>query len=421
LTSVTRSNVKWTSRALEALTVTQRTDFSDPDTKGLALRVTPRGTKTWTLLYNRKGDSKKRRITIGDFPDMGLADARAKAGELRGKVRAGQDPASAVAEHKTANTVIELLDLFILKHPRPDAAWTKECARLFKKDVEPVIGSIKLPNLTRPHVRQVLERVKSRGVTVAVNRTLAALRRAFSWGVSNDLMVMNPALNLVTEIEEKIKDRTLTSREVKDFWLGLDDASLSEGSRLALKLILATGQRPGEVCGARKSEVDLATRQWLIPAKRAKNRQAHVVPLTDLTVQLFEAALAIAGQGAFVFPGRSAGPVLSRKEKSVESHALSHAMRKCLPALGLKDTPATPHDLRRTAASHMARLGLPDRIVGRVLNHGTELRRTITSQVYIHHDYLPEKKQALDAWALELGKIISRHETESIVIALEVR
>ena len=96
-------------------------------------------------------------------------------------------------------------------------------------------------------------------------------------------------------------------------------------------------------------------------------------------------------------------------------------MRGDLKTLGLEKTPATPHDLRRTAATHMARIGISERIVGRVLSHGTEQRRTITSQVYIHHDYAVEKRQALDAWAMELGRIVGLAPPDSNVIAMKVR
>ena len=299
-----------------------------------------------------------------------------------------------------------MIGRFLASHPRPEAAWTKECARLFSKDVEPVIGAIKLPDVNRSHVRQVLDRMKGRGATVSVNRALAAIRRAFSWGVANDLIPINPAAKLQTDIEERTKDRVLTADEIRLFWKGLESARMSEGSRIALKLVLCTGQRPGEVCGTEKSEVDFAARLWLIPPKRAKNRKAHVVPLNDLAMVLFEKASVLAGEAEYMFPSRSRSSAGGERSKPMESHALSHAMRGALEELGLKEQPATPHDLRRTAASHMARLGITDRHVGRVLNHSSELRRTITSQVYIHHDYLPEKKEALASWSEELQQLL---------------
>lgn len=413
-----KPTLRWTTRAIEALKVPTRTDFTDPETRGLALRVTPTGAKSWALLYRRKGDNKKRRVTLGEFPALGLADARAKAEANKVQIRNGKDPAGIVSEYKMADTVSELLDLFIEKHPRPDAAWTRECNRIFKKDVSPLIGRIKLPHLKRAHVRQVIEAVRSRGVTVAVNRTLAALRRAFSWAVSKDMLDINPALNLATDIEEKSRDRALSVEEIKTFWAGLESAAMGERTRLALRLVLLTGQRPGEVCGARRSELDLKNGEWLVPAKRTKNRKAHTIPLSGLAMELFNAASRLAGDSEFIFPVRPKSSSSDQQLKPLKSDTLSHAMRNDLKTLGLAKIPATPHDLRRTAATHMARIGISERIVGRVLNHGSELRRTITSQVYIHHDYAIEKRQALEAWASELSRIVGLGDPETNVVEI---
>ena len=416
-----KPTLKWTARAIEAVAVKTRTDFTDPNTKGLMLRVTPHGAKTWAILYNRKGDGKKRRVTLGQFPALSLAAARELAEAKKVQIRAGVDPAALLTEYKRANTVDQLLDLFLEKHQRPDAAWTLECKRIFNKDVRPLIGRIKLPDLNRGHVRQVIEVVRDRGATVTVNRTLAALRRAFSWAVSKDLLAVNPALNMATDIQETGKDRALTVDEIKTFWAGLDSAAMGERSRLALKIVLATGQRPGEVCGASKGELDIAAGIWLIPSKRTKNKEAHSIPLSKLAIQLFEQAISLSGESEFVFPSRPRKGKAMGLTAPLQSHALSHAMRDNLKALALEKKPATPHDLRRTAATHMARLGILDRSVGRVLNHGTELRRTITSRVYIHYDYANEKRQALDTWAMELSRIVGLGDPETNVIELRTR
>jgi integrase len=409
---------KWTMRHLESLAVARRTDFVDPDTSGLLLRVTPTGTKTWSVLYNRKSDGKKRRVTLGDFRSLSLAAARAKALQIRHEVWSGKDPAGTVAEYKRAESVGQLLDEFIKKHPRPDAIWTRECKRIFDKDVCPLIGDVKLPDLSRVHVRAVIEAVQSRGVTTTVNRTLAALRRALTWAVSKDLLATNPALNLATDIIEEAKDRALSADEIAKFWRGLDGVPMGLKSKLALKIILVTGQRPGEVCGVEKSEVDLISMTWTIPSRRSKNRQTHVVPVSRLAADLFRQALEVSGDSDFVFSSRPRQGLGLGLTRSMQAHALSHAMRNALPALGLAGYPATPHDLRRTVATHMALIGVADRIVGRVLNHGTELRRTITSRVYIQHDYRLEKTQALEAWARELERLIESEAPRPTVLEL---
>ena len=416
-----KPTLKWTARAIEAVSVKARTDFTDPNTKGLMLRVTPHGAKTWAILYNRKGDGKKRRFTLGKFPALSLAEARELAAAKKVEISAGSDPAALLAEYKKANTVDELLDLFLEKHPRPLAAWTLECKRIFTKDVRPLIGRIKLPDLNRGHVRQVIEAIRDRGATTTVNRSLAALRRPFSWAVSKDLLTANPALNMATDIQETGKDRALSIDEIETFWEGLSKAAMGERSRLVLKLVLATGQRPGEVCGASKSELNIAEGVWLIPAKRTKNKEAHSLPLPKLAIQLFEQAISLSGESEFIFPSRPRHGKALELTAPLKVHALSHAMRDNLKTLGLETNPATPHDLRRTAATHMARLGIPDRSVGRVLNHGTELRRTITSRVYIHYDYVAEKRQALATWAIELSRIVGLSDPQTNVIELRAR
>ncbi|MEO6609639.1 MAG: tyrosine-type recombinase/integrase [Aestuariivirga sp.] len=423
-----KPKLTWNAKGLESVKVSKRIDFTDAKTEGLSLRVTPSGNKSWSFLYVRKSDGKKRRVTIGDFGAdhdgmIGLAEARQRAVELRAAVNRGLDPAEAKAAEKRAETVSELLDLFIQHHPRPDASWTKECKRIFDRNVKPLIGTIKLPALTRQHIRLVIKGMKDRGVTTAVNRTLAALRRALSWAVSEDMLVSNPAQNLVTEVEESPKDRALSVAEVRAFWAGIDnrDTYMSQKSRLALKLILATGQRPGEVCGAARSELNLEDRIWTIPSRRAKNKRLHAVPLSDLAVELFEKALKLSADDGsdFVFTSRARQGVGVGRTRSMQSHALSHAMRGSLDTLGLKDASASPHDLRRTCASHMARLGFTDSIVSKVLNHSLEQKRSVTARVYIQHDFLAEKRIALEAWAAELQRIIAGQPMMSNVIELK--
>jgi integrase len=294
-TGVSAAKVTWTTKGIEALKVAKRTDFTDPSTPGLVLRVTPSGAKSWAFLYVRKGDGRKRRVTIGAHGSgagrIGLSEARDRAATLRAQVIDRQDPAGKVAAIRRAETLDQLLDQFLNSHPSPEATWTRECQRIFAKDVRPLIGHVKLPDLTRQHVRQVLDAVRKRGAKATVNRTLAALRRALSWALSEDLIAVNPARGIVTQIIEQPKDRALSQDEIQQFWNALDSAPIGERTRLALRLVLATGQRPGEVCGAKVSEIDLTAGAWTIPKERAKNRQAHVVPLSNLAKDLFRQAL----------------------------------------------------------------------------------------------------------------------------------
>ena len=193
---------------------------------------------------------------------------------MRGEVIAKRDPGNEAATLRKAETVSDLLDAFIADHPKQGARWTLECERIFQREVKPVIGTVKLPELERHHVRTVLAKVKAREIPVAVNRTLAALRRALAWGTEQDLLKVNPAAGIKTNVIETPKDRALSQDEIAAFWQGLDKAAMSKTSKLALRLMLLTGQRPGEVCGILKSELDFETGIWTLPKERTKKSQA---------------------------------------------------------------------------------------------------------------------------------------------------
>ncbi len=417
-----RKTKAWTERGLEAIKVKVRTDLTDSENKGLVLRITPIGTKTWSFIYRRKVDGVKARAAIGRFGrgvgEFGLSAARTEAQKLIGIVASGKDPSGEAAAIRKADTVSELLEAFIADHPKQGARWTIECARIFEKEVNPLIGNVKLPELERHHIRSVLNAVKARNAPVAVNRTLSALRRALAWGVEQDSLATNPASGIKTNVIETPKDRALTDSEIKALWAGLDDAPMSERSKLALKIILATGQRPGEVCGMLKSELNLKGKVWLLPKTRTKNGKPHTIPLSSLALELIEQAMEIDPTEPFVFMTRGRGKDGLIRPKAMDSHALSHAMRKSLEKLGFANNTFSPHDLRRTAATGMARLGLSDHIVGKVLNHVSGKAKTITAQVYITHEFIAEKRNALDAWANELEVIVGLRLAPGNVLSL---
>jgi integrase len=170
---------------------------------------------------------------------------------------------------------------------------------------------------------------------------------------------------------------------------------MPDDTRLALLLALVTGQRIGEVCGALKSEFNIQRGEWQIPPSRTKNRKSHFVPLSPLAVELLQQAIAISGESKFVFPSR-------QRSGCIEPQGIARSMRQALKVLGLSERPATPHDLRRTVASQMAAMGIGENIVARVLNHASEIGKTITGAVYIRHSFAAEKRHALEAWAVQL-------------------
>jgi integrase len=287
--------------------------------------------------------------------------------------------------------------------------------RLLAHDVRPAIGGYKINKVSKADIIAVLNAIRDRGAGVQANRALQIVRKAFNWAVSEDYLTISPASGIAERVKEKARDRALSEGEIRKFWRGLDSTKMQPGSKLVLRIALVTGQRVGEISGAERSEIDLDRAEWTIPGKRVKNRRQHSVPLSPLALSLFREAMTISGESRFVFPSRSRS---GAHEQPLASHSLGNSFRMALEELGLADNPATPHDLRRTVASQMAAMGIGENIVARVLNHASEIGKTITGSVYIRHSFAAEKRYALEAWAAELERTIHNKESNFDIIPI---
>jgi integrase len=184
-------------------------------------------------------------------------------------------------------------------------------------------------------------------------------------------------------------------------------AQPSKRLRLALKLQLVAGQRKGEVIGAEWDEFDFEGQVWTIPAEKAKNGMLHRVPLSPLALTVLEEIKAANGnrQTIWLFPS-------PRREGPITGPAVDHAMRGHRDALGTGG--ATPHDLRRTAASHMTSIGISRLVVSKILNHAEP---GVTS-VYDRHSYDREKRAALDTWSARLEEIVGSCSERAKVVRM---
>jgi integrase len=214
--------------------------------------------------------------------------------------------------------------------------------------------------------------------------------------------------------ENVIRDRVLSELEVRSFWTGLAAAAMQEGTRRALRLCLLTGQRVGEVSGMMRNELDIDRALWTIPATRAKNGIGHAVPLSGAALEIILAQLeAVAAncQRAGLPPFPHVFPAPGGRAP-IHNTAVSKAVLRRFAGLpegkaGLADSPFTPHDLRRTAATLMEESGIAPHVIGHVLNHVSVTRGTITSRVYARYDYSREKREALETLAARISAIVA--------------
>jgi len=371
---------------------------------GFGVRVSSKGKRTFVYLYRFEG--KSRFLTLGDYPKMSLADAHKAHAEARKKVELGIDPgAEAVTEReeeRKAPTVATLVDEYLEKWAKPRKRSWREDQRILQRDVLPAWGQRKAREITKRDVLRLLDRIVDRGAGIMANRTLAVVRKMFNFAVGRDIVSVSPCLSIRAPAPEQQRDRVLTVDEICALWHALEGAKMmSEGSKLALKLQLATAQRKAEIVTAAWNEIDLTEKWWTIPPEKAKNKLPHRVPLSPLALELLQAAKNITGDSPWVFPS-------PQTDRHITPEAVDHALRR--PGLEALGFTFVPHDLRRTAASHMTGMGISRLVVSKILNH---VERGVTA-VYDRHSYDREKRQALEAWALKLKAIIEEAEINVI-------
>src|SRR6266446_5035937 len=370
----------------------RRTEIPDAGS-GLYLIVQPSGAKSWAVRY-RFADAP-RKLTLGTaivldegekepVPVIGgaltLAGARKLAAVELHALAQGVDPAAAkrqaaaaseqAAFDRARDTVEHLAEQFIEKHAKKKTRSWKGTQRIFEKDILPAWRGRTIHDVKRRDVIQLLEDIAEDRPALAI-RARAILSKFFNWLAGREVIAASPCVGVEQPAAQTARTRTLSDAEIVTLWKAAD-AIGPFGSYV--KLLVLTGQRRTEVAGMRWSEIDEAECLWTLPAERSKNKLAHAIPLSSQAWDIIGAMPRIAGSD-FVFAGAR------------NSYLQSFTRTKA--ALDAKMRPAKPwvfHDLRRSAATGMQRLGVPIPVIERALNHKSGAFRGIVS-VYQTHDY----------------------------------
>lgn len=414
--------MKLTQRGVDAIQppASGRLEIWDTTLPGFGLRVSDRGRKTWVAMYRVGG--KLRRYTLGTYPGMKLTEAREEARRAMGAATEGEDVAAAKIaarraepDDKIPDTFGRVLDLYEKREGKARKSWPetrrileKECAAWLEREVS---------EITRRDVRDLLDAVVDRGSPVMANRLRAYLGTVFSWAADREIIALSPVVGVAKPAQEKSRDRVLTESEIREVWQAAGRQGYPFGS--ITRLCLLTAQRRGEVASARWSDVDLKTRTWTIPREFTKTDTGHTVPLSDMTIAELK-ALPRFRHSPLVFPSRSkrqatgndvtdAGltPVSgwSRSKGNLDGF-IHEARRKAAGGADVETMPHwTIHDLRRTAASGMARLGIAPHVIEKILNHSSGTISGVAS-IYNRHGYREEMQAALASWAAEVRRIV---------------
>jgi integrase len=354
---------------------------------GLAIRVQPSGSRSWYVVYSLR--NRVRWYHIGNANALGLADARKLAARIMLAVIEGKDPAAERKAERGAGTFAELAERYVDQHAkRHNRSW-EQADRLVRRYLLPRWGNLQAATITRTDIKAMMARIEA---PILANQVLAAVSAIFSWAVKEEILPANVCRG-VDRNETRSRERILADSEVPRFWTAFDDTGLVVSC--ALKTLLLTGQRPGEVIHMRREH--LVDGWWEMPGAPVpelgwpgtKNGASHRVwlptPVWEILAELDEGNVT-----GFVFAGAS--------------KRLDAAMREIVVKLGVER--ATPHDLRRTHGSTLTALGFGRDAMNRVQNH---VEGGIAT-VYDRHQYAEENRAVMEATArriiaLAIGEI----------------
>lgn len=361
-----------------------RIEIWDDKLSGFGMRVSPAGTKSFVLMYYLAG--RKRRLTLGRYPMLSLSEARRRALDALTKVAGGHDPqhgfASPDRSHAFASVVDEFVRMHCARHNRTSHA--QETARLLQKRFVTQWRNRDIREIGRTDVLRLLDDAVDAGAPSAANHALAAVRKLFNWSVERGILTTNPCAGISRPAPVVSRDRVLSEPEIVAVWRA--SGALGAPFEQIIRLLILTAQRRGEVVALRWSELDWTETAWSLPPERTKGGRAHVVPLSQLAMTVLGSVLRIHDE--FLFPARG--------NAAANPSGFSKMKRRLDALSGVTDW--TLHDLRRTAATHMARLGVAPHVVERILNHATGTLGGVAG-IYNRFHYLPEMRAALELWA----------------------
>ena len=405
-----------TDSAIKALKApaSGRLELADLRCAGLSYRITATGVRSWTFRFRDPQSGKDARFTVGHYPDISLAEARKAADGLRAKVAKGINPIVAKRQDRreaASRTFEALSERYLEEHARRFKKSAEADDRNLRLHILPKWAKRRFDHIRRADVIELAEGLVKAGAPVQANRVQALISMIFSFAVDAGLMEGNPCTRLRKRGVETRGTRVLSDDEIRQFWQQAVLPPVTRKVGLALRLALLTGCRSGEVAGLARSELsDLDVSEkatWVVPAARTKNGRAHYVPLSDLARETVSLALELISEDEeYLFPTPVArgGPVTG--------HALTVAMRRMSDKMEGKaakswnDDSPSPHDLRRTVATRLASLGVPEEDVAAILNH---VRTSVTGRHYDQYQRAAEKREALAIWETQLTSIIGEN------------
>jgi integrase len=389
-----------------------RREVPDGKESGLYFVVQPTGAKSWALRYRFEG--RPRKLTLGPYPQIGLAKARAAAARAKGSIADRVDPgaqkqaqratAIAAALRQTSDSVEKVIADFTALYAKPNTRDWRETERLLRQFADAWKGR-RLGEIDKVDIHRVLDGIVARGAPVGANRTFAQLRRMCKWAVSRGIISASPCDGIDRPSGEKSRDRVLDADELCPVWLAAGDLGFPFGP--ITRLLILTGQRRSEISGMEWRELDLERGVWAISAARAKNKRVHVLPLSPQALTIIKGLPRFSGSRFVFSPGKTAPSGFSRAKTRLDG----------LIAKLNGGEPLAPwilHDIRRSVASGLAELGINLPVIERLLNHVSGSFAGIVG-VYQRFNFADEMRAAMERWGRHVEALGTKEPGGNIV------
>jgi integrase len=365
--------------------------YWDVGCPGFGVKVTPKGRKVFVVLYRTGGaGSRLRKYTIGPYGRVTLHQAQVAAQKVFTAKLEGRDPAGEKREAKrrlVADRVDDLLEAYIAQYVSQRRSGG-EISRLLRREIGKVWGSRSIHEITKRDVVEVITAIEQRGAPIAANKTLKTLKTFLRWCVGRAVLDQSPADGIPLPAKEISRDRILADYELAQVIIAARKIGGSYGG--IVELLTLTAQRREEVARVTSDEFEIERRIWTLPKSRTKNGKPHIVHLSNEAIVVLSRANKI---GPFVFSLYGTKPF----------QGFSQAKRELDELSGVKDWRL--HDLRRTCVSGMARLGIPPHVADKILNHQSGTISGVAA-VYQRHDFLAERREALERWGAHVANIV---------------
>lgn len=370
------------------------------DREGLYLEVLPAGGKYWRLKYFF--GAKEKCLALGVYPHISLADARERRDQARKLLAHGSDPAEAKKEakriiiQKQQNTFEMIAREW---HENRLDKWTAPHARKIMKRLETHvfnrIGTRPIADITTPDLLPVMRKIEEQGGEIA-HRMLQICGQVFTYAVVTGRATVNPAASLRGALKPVVKNNHayIKPNELAEYFRNLEGYDGSPQTKLALRFLLLTFVRTGELRGAAWAEIDFDKAEWRIPAERMKMKETHIVPLSRQAIGILNELKPLTGQWRYVFPNQH------KPSGQMSENTILYALYR----MGYHSR-ATGHGFRSTASTVLNEHGFPPDVIERQLAHG---ERDKVRAAYNHAQYLPERRQMMQWWADYLDEVATK-------------